>query len=302
MQSTPVLITGAAGLIGARVVELLAARGIQVVTTDLLAATGGMVAADLSDLGAVQRLFDLSIGSIIHCGAISGPMLGRNDPAGTVAVNVSGTVHLLEQARQRSLGRFVHCSSIAAYGATVGQPLPVPVSAPLAAPDVYGASKAAADGLVRAYVHDHGVDACCLRIGWVYGPRRRTRSLLHRVIRDALDGRPTVIEHDGSHAIQQIHVDDVAHGLIAAWDASDVAGRAFNLTAGVRHSMKDLVAIVAGLLPEARVSFTEGTSYQDVVQDLFDITATEAELGWKPAVPIEVGIASYIEWLREHEY
>jgi UDP-glucuronate 4-epimerase len=302
LQPAPVLVTGAAGLVGARVVELLSTRGIQVVPTDLFAAADGMAAADLSDPGAVERLFEASIGSIIHCGAISGPMLGRNDPAGTIAVNVSGTVHLLEQARRRRLGRFVHCSSIAAYGATAGQPVPVSVSAPLAAPDVYGASKAAADGLVRAYAHDHGVDACCLRIGWVYGPRRRTRSLLHRVIRDALDGRPTIIEHDGSHAIQQIHVDDVARGLIAAWDARDVAGRAFNLTAGVRHRMKDLAAIVAGLLPAARVSFTEGAVYQDVVQDLFDIADTEARLGWKPAVPIEVGIADYIEWLREHEY
>jgi nucleoside-diphosphate-sugar epimerase len=302
MAALPVLVTGANGLIGTRVIEYLRAENIPVLGTDLTDPSLGVpfVQADLADPSSIVALFNNRIGSAIHCGAISGPMIGQNDPSGTIAINVGGTVSLVEQFRQRRLGRFVHCSSIAAYGATgLG---PVKASEPLLATDIYGASKAAADILVHAYAKSHQLDAYILRIGWVYGPRRRTRSLLHRLIRNALDGQKTIIEHDGTYAIQLIHVDDVARGLISAWKAGSFRNRTFNLTSGTRYAMKDLASMVKAILPQADYEFTEGIAYPDVFQDLFSIEETKAALSWSPKVPLDAGIRDYVNWLRNHPH
>jgi len=306
----PILVTGAAGLIGRRVVEMLAADGRATLATDRARAVDETIAlepADLTDVAAVDRLVTPNLAGIIHCGGVSGPMLGRDDPAGTIAINVGGTVNLLERARRHGVGRqrsgrFVFCSSVSAYGATPAGMSLVPPSAPLAAVEIYGASKAAADILVRAYAGDYGLDAVVLRIGWVYGPRRRTRSLLHRLIRDALDGRPSRIEHDGKFHVPLIHVDDVARGLIAAFDQPHLSTCAFNLTAGTRTTMLALAEAARRQLPAAQIEFTPGVAYPDVGQALFDIGATCSELGWSPTVALDAGVADYVAWLREHEF
>ena len=306
MMNQAVLVTGAGGLIGSKVIEMLQALHVDVVATDLAHPNLGcpFLAADFMDLSSVTALFDHPFGSIIHCGAISGPMLGRDDPAGTIRVNVDGTVTLLEEVRKRRLGRFIYCGSIAAYGATgdVTGDGPIKTDAPLAAADIYGASKAAGEMMVRAYASEHGVDACMLRIGWVYGPKRRTRSLIYNLIRDALDGRQTVIAHDGKHAIQQVHVDDVARGLIKAWQSNDTKGRVFNLTGGVRHAMRDIAALVASIVPDTRYQFTDGIAYPDVVQSLFDISDTCRALDWKPRISLDAGIRTYADWLHNNEF
>jgi UDP-glucuronate 4-epimerase len=298
-----ILVTGAAGLIGRRVAEMLIADGRAVLATDRIALGDGTVPiepADLTDAAALDALVRRAAAGIIHCGAISGPMLGRDDPASTIAINVLGTVNLLECTRRLGGGRFVFCGSVSAYGATPAELSPVPVTAPLAAVGIYGASKAAADILVRAYASEHGIDAAALRIGWVYGPRRRTRSLLHRLIRDALDGRPSLIEHDGRYQVQMIHVDDVARGLIAAFDQPRMGVCAFNLTAGTRIAMSELGDAVRRQLPAAQIEFMPGVTHPDVEQALFDIGPTCSALAWSPRVTLDEGVAGYIDWLRTH--
>lgn len=304
-NSKSILVTGAAGLIGRRVAEMLVAAGQTVCGTDRTADSEypfEFVAADLIDTSAIDGLIRRGFGSVVHCGAISGPMLGRNDPAGTIAINVAGTVNLLEGSRRHGVGRFVFCSSVSAYGATPRGVTLVPPSAPLNAVDIYGASKAAADVFVRAYAGEQGLDAVVLRIGWVYGPRRRTRSLLHRLIRDALEGRPSRIEHDGQFHVPLIHVDDVAAGLIAALGKRDLKGRAFNLTTRSREQMSVLADIVRGHLPTADITFTPGVRYPDIEQATFDISETVTALGWSPQIAVCQGVALYIDWLRTNTH
>src|SRR5207248_2656633 len=129
------------------------------------------------------------------------------------------------------------------------------IDAPLAASDVYGASKAAGDLLVRAYARQHGVDGVALRIGFVYGPRRRTESFLATAIRDALAGRSTALADDGERPIQLVHVEDVAEALIAAYDTESVEPRAFNVTGGTLLTVRELAGLVRQCLPQARIAF-----------------------------------------------
>lgn len=100
-------------------------------------------------------------------------MLARDNPYLVCETNVVGTIHLMEAARQRKVGRFVFLSSASAFGTT--PPAPVPDDAPLRPQDLYGATKGACDLLLQGYRLQYGLDAIALRISNAYGPGRRTR-------------------------------------------------------------------------------------------------------------------------------
>lgn len=241
-------------------------------------------------------------GSIIHCGAASGPMVGRDHPAGVALVNVGGTVTLLEAARLFGISRFVHCSSIVAYGDThTGPGESVDERAPLRATDVYGASKAAADLMVQAYARQHGLDARIARIGWVYGPGRQTPGVVGSLLRNALDGRPTLLDHDGSYPVQLIHADDVASALVTLHDAGNVPQRAFNVTTGTHTPIRELAEIITAAIPAADVRFTSGSVLDDYNQGVFRTDALW-RLGWKPLVGLRQGLAAYQQWLSGNPF
>lgn len=302
----PILVTGASGLIGRVLVERLLATGRPVLPVDRVPvaedAGYAVTIAELTDVHRLHALVASGVDGIIHCGGISGPAVGRDHPAGVAAVNVGGTVNLLEAARLCGVRRFVFCSSIVAYGPTpAGQEL-VDETAPLTAiADVYGASKAAADLLVRAYATQHGLDARIGRIGWVYGPRRRTPSVLGNMMRSGLEGRPLVLDHDGAYPLQLVHVDDVVGGLLTLYDAAEAAGRAFNITGGTQTPMTALADLVAAALPGTDVRFTAGKVLPADHQGHFSLDALQG-LGWRPATSLAEGVASYAAWLKRHPY
>lgn len=299
------MVTGAGGLIGNSLVRRLRQAGRSVLAVDRVPpiddAGLDVSIAELTDVHRINALAAAGIDGIIHCGGISGPMLGRDHPAGMVAVNVGGTVNLLEAARLFAARRFVFCSSIVAYGATPAGQEAIDENAPLTATDMYGASKAAADLLVRAYAGQHGVDARVGRIGWVYGPRRRTPGVVGRLLRAALAGTPLTLEDDGSCPLQLVHVDDVAAALIALYDADGAAGLAFNITAGVQTPLAELASAIAAVVPGAEFRFTPGQSMNNVSQGRFNVAALE-ELGWRLSVGLPEGIAAYARWLAKNPY
>lgn len=302
----PILVTGAAGLIGRVVVERLVAAGRPVLPVDRVPASADagyvVTTAELTDVHRLHELVASGIDGIIHCGGISGPAVGRDHPAGVAGVNVGGTVTLLEAARLCRVRRFVFCSSIVAYGATPAGLDVVDEAAPLTATaDIYGASKAAADLLVRAYGEQHGLDIRIGRIGWVYGPRRSTPSVLGSMMRSCLAGRPLTVEHDGTFPLQLVHVDDVATGLLTLYDSEPAGGRAFNITGGTQLSVTALADLVVAAIPGAEIGFTPGTPLRADRQGLFSVVALQG-LGWRPRVTLTEGIARYADWLRLHPF
>jgi len=163
-----ILVTGANGFIGRAVASALVQQGRCVIGTDLSIGNKTefpVIAGDLRNRNALEIVMRESrVTAILHCGAVSGPMLARDDPELICRVNIEGTINVLECARTLGVSRVVFCSSCGVYG-NAG-PAPVGEDASFAATDIYGASKAAGDMLVRAYAAQHGVDGICLRV-WV---------------------------------------------------------------------------------------------------------------------------------------
>jgi UDP-glucuronate 4-epimerase len=301
-MSEVVLVTGAEGLIGHAVAKRLLASGAEVIGMDQRiedAASLGCptIEADLGDMHALYGAFmEHGCRTIVHCGAISGPMLARDAPELLFRTNVTGTLNLLEAARHARARRFVFCSSLMVYGANDGSPLDE--DSPLLPSDAYGASKVAAEAIVDAYAAHHGLDAVSARLAWVYGPRRRTPCGLRTMLTDALAGRPTKLESGLSAVRQYVHVDDVAAALLALVEAPHLPRRAYNVSGGDFRPFLEVVDAVRRLFPSADITVGDEEDPDDPPMGPLSIAAIVADIGWKPSVPLPEGLANYAEWLR----
>jgi nucleoside-diphosphate-sugar epimerase len=297
-----VLITGAAGFIGQALARRLVHQGRPVLGVDRRApGPRPPFPFELWEIGDIRRLDALieefAIERIVHCGAVSGPMLGRDQPHATCRVNIMGTADVLELARVHGLKRFVYCSSCAVYGDTGAGP--VTEDAPIAATDIYGSTKAAGDLIVRAFCAQFDVDAVCLRICWAYGPGRTAPCVIRTMLEDALSGRPTRLEYGDGFFRQFIYIEDVVDAVIAALDADEVRQRAYNVTGGERIALDALGNMISEALPAADILLGQGPDPHDSYQELFEISAIGHDLGWQPRTPLERGIRRYSEWLQK---
>jgi UDP-glucuronate 4-epimerase len=301
-----ILVTGAAGMIGFSVAHALAASGRAVLGTDVESppepATFPFERADLRDFARLQAIAGSNVDAIIHCGAISGPMLGKDRPKDLVDINVGGTINVLEIARLTRARRFVYCSTCMAYGHTPDGLSRVSESAPLRANDTYGASKAAAEYMVNAFIRANSVDAVSLRLCWVYGPRRRTDCLVNRLIVDARGGKTTTLPFGGGFHRQFVYVDDVVDALRLALDAKVLPKRVYNVTGGQRFTFDEIAGVAGQTVLGVRTAFAPGADPDDYLQQRFNIDAIGADLGWRPKHDLASGVAAYARWLEGHAF
>jgi UDP-glucuronate 4-epimerase len=290
-----ILLTGAAGLIGRVLHKRLVERGNTVIAVDRLEGPD-IIACDLTE---VHRLHELGAEAeaVLHCGAISGPMVARDNPHLIVQSNIVGTANILELARIRKMRRVVFLSSVSAYGNTPAGIDPVPEDVVLSPTSVYGASKVAGEALINAYYRQHGVDGISLRPAWVYGPGRTTACAIRTMIEDAQAGRRTHFPFGRDFYRQYVHVDDVADAVLLALDAAHFVQRAYTITGDSFLTLAQVAETVRKVLPDADITMEAGRDPVDDVQARFDISAAVSDLGCRPRIALEDGIRSYAAWL-----
>ena len=305
MAGDAILVTGAAGLIGFTLAAKLQAAGRTVIGMDQVTPVEDFdfpfIAADLGDVHKLYQALDRGAEGIVHCGAVSGPMLLLDNPRAIVEANLIGSANIFEAARQRGLRRVVYCSSTSAYGEHPADLGICSEAVALNAVDVYGATKAGGDILARAYAAQHGLDAVVLRFSWVYGPRRRTDCLIRELIRDALDGRASRHAFGPGFLRQYVYIEDVVDACIAAYDSAEVGGRAFNITGGTRASFEYISRAVRAAVPAAEI-VNQGSEGADLHHAPMDLSAAREVLGWAPKYSLEEGVRAYAEWLEGHDY
>lgn len=293
-----ILVTGAAGLIGAALLRRLAADGHALVATDARKASVPVSAhfevADLTDRAALAALLQKhAIDTVIHCGAISGPMVAADNPHLVAAVNVGGTLNLAEAGRKAGVTRFLALSSTSVYGlqATLN---PVTEDAPLNATDVYGASKIAMEAILRAYRYDLGVPTIVLRIASVYGPGRTTDCFIRDLIRSAAAGTAISLFDEGGFRRQIIHIDDVTRGIVQSISAEFWNDFAYNIGGGEWLTERELAALAARILPRLQVAAVPAPARCiDGYMGPLDFSRASAAFGYAPQIGISQGIASY---------
>jgi len=316
-----ILVTGGAGFIGSHLIErLLAAGREKIVCLDsfndyydpalkrehiaLFAADPrvSVVEASFCDAPAMQRLFaDQAVSQVVHLGAYAGVRRSVVEPLIYQHHNVSGTVALLEAARQHPVERFLLASSSTVYGR--GAAIPFQEDAPLGVPmSPYGASKRAAELFGLTYHGLYGVPVVCLRPFSVYGPRVRP-DLAVAIFAEAVEtGHPLPLFGDGSIRRDLTHVDDICRGLIAALeaDASAVCGQCINLGHNDPIEVRRLIEIIEQAVGRRANIEHRPEVPGDMPITYADLSKAQKLLGYQPQVPIEEGIRDYIQWRREH--
>jgi UDP-glucuronate 4-epimerase len=296
--SKPILVTGASGLIGDKVRQILEERGDKVTAVDRQAVSdtfGPVIECDLNDIYRIHGLAGDGLSGVIHCGAYSGPMVASDNPVSMVQVNIVGTANMLEVARIHGGKRFIYCSSTSAYGPT--PPGPVPEDVVMKPSTVYGASKVAGEQLVNAFASQYGLNGASLRLSWVYGPRRTTDCMIRTMVTDAQVGRPTRVPFGRDFPRQYIYVADAAGALVKAFDKTDLPKRVYTVTGGSHKTLGQIADIVRAQFPKADIELGAGSDPVDDIQHEFDISAARRDLGYAPRYDLEQGIREYAGWL-----
>jgi nucleoside-diphosphate-sugar epimerase len=306
------LVTGGAGFIGSHLAQALAERGDRVrVFDDLssgrrenLQAAGGrveLVVGDLADAGAV-RAACRGVAGIFHEAAQVSVPQSLADPARSYAVNVSGTLHVLEGARQEGVGRVVFAASSAAYGES--EALPKVESMPTAPLSPYASGKVAGEQLMSVWGSAFGLGTVSLRYFNVFGPRQVDDSPYTGVIaifaKALLEGRRPTIYGDGEQTRDFNYVSNVVQANLLAMDRRDLpSGVLINVGGGERITINQLFATMAGHLGSDLVPQYAPARAGDVRHSLASLERARSLLGYAPEVHWRTGLARTVDWYRE---
>lgn len=302
---TPVLVTGARGFLGPRVVTALRNMGYPVVeynreaVPDPESAGHTVVQGELEDIPRLLRVMKAyGVRRIAHLAAQSHPDVSLDAPWATLYGNVMGTIGLLEAARATGVLRVVLIGSESAYGITADVP-ELGEDAPLLPTTPYGVSKAAVDHLGHVYRTRFQQDTIVLRIGQIYGPGQRLSEDVQELIRMALDKGAITLESGRDQELELVHVDDAARAVVLALAAGSHVSTSYNISGG-QTTLGEVAEIVAQATGTSAFVGPGRKGYD--FRAPFARERARAELGFEARIRLAEGVASYAAWLREHRF
>ncbi len=307
-MSRKFLVTGGAGFIGSHITTALVERGDSVAVLDNLstgkrenlAHLGDQVTfyeGCLLDRKIVEQALD-GVEVVYHQAALASVPRSVKEPLETNAACVTGTVNLLDAARQAGVRRVVYAGSSSAYG---DQPnmskretdLPSPLSP-------YAAAKLAAELYCKSFTSTYGLETVVIRYFNVFGPRQDPNSEYSAVIpifvTKMVRGERPTIYGNGLQSRDFTFIDNVVQGNLAAADAPDAVGRSINVACGTQFTLLQLVAAINQTLDTQIEPIFEDARVGDVRESLADITVARAVLDYEPQVTFDEGLQRSIEY------
>jgi nucleoside-diphosphate-sugar epimerase len=300
------LITGGAGFIGSALVRRLRDEGVAVrILDDLssgrrenLAGLRGDLRFHRSDVRDLRAVADAvrGVDAVFHLAAVASVQQSIVDPLRTHAVNVGGTLTVLEAARAAGVPRVVLACSAAAYGANLA--LPLSEEEPAAPISPYGLHKRMCEQLGALYTAERGLDVAALRFFNVYGPRQdpagEYAAVVPKFIEAMTAGRAPTIHGDGTQTRDFCFVEDVARALHLAAGAPDAPGRVINIGAGTETSLLDLVAAINGALGTALAPHFTPRRTGDIHRSCAAVSRARSVLGFAASVGLDEGLGRAI--------
>ncbi len=293
------LITGAAGFLGSALAEELAHEGHQVRALDNLSTGNPQVLSpdvhftrgDVNDRPKLWTLLQ-EVDCVYHLAARVSVPESVLYPREYNAVNVSGTVSLMEAMRDVGVRRVILASSGAVYGEQTEQPLKENAIPDPRSP--YAVSKVSAEHYVRTIGKLWGMDTVCLRIFNAFGPGQHLPPshppVVPHFLRQALRGGTLVAHGDGEQTRDYVFVDDVVRAMVAAATAPSVNGLVINVGSGTETSVRELIRKVGEAVDrDVDALFNTATS-GGVSRMRADLTLAEQKLNYKPSITLEEGL------------
>ncbi|MBK8870678.1 MAG: NAD-dependent epimerase/dehydratase family protein [Elusimicrobia bacterium] len=291
------VVTGGLGFIGSHLAEALLAREIQTTIVDnastgrhenirtfanhpLLTVLQADVASD--DLAGGFGNADV----VFHLAGLADIVPSIQRPMDYCRTNITGTLRVLEAARQAKVSRVVYAASSSCYG--LPDIFPTPETAPIRPQYPYALSKWMGEEAVHHWGRVYGLKTTSLRLFNVYGPRSRTTGAYGAVfgvfLAQKLAEKPLTIVGDGTQQRDFIYVSDVVEAFLAAGE-STLSREVFNVAGGNPVAVNTLAGLVGG----SRVEIPKRPGEPDVTHG--DITKIKSALGWAPRVSFEQGVA-----------
>ncbi len=305
-----ILVTGGAGFIGSHVVDAYIEAGHDVVVVDNLH-TGKrenvnprarFYEVDIRDVAALEEIFAREQPEIVnHQAALANVRESMEKPREYADVNVIGSIALLELSRAHGVRKFIYAST---GGAVYGEPefLPVTEDHPINPLDNYGASKHAVEHYLYLYRHNYGLDYTILRYPNVYGPRQDPLGeaggiaiFTGRMLR----GETCIINGSGEQQRDFLYVGDVARANVLSLDRG--SGGIYNLGWGIGVDINTLFQRLAEAVGYTREPVHGPPKLGEVFRIYLDASKAARELGWKPEVPLDEGLALTVAYFRERE-
>ncbi|GAB2680312.1 dTDP-glucose 4,6-dehydratase [Saccharopolyspora gloriosae] len=312
-----VLITGGAGFIGSHYARQLLGGAYpefadaEVVVLDKLTYAGNranlstvaddprlrFVQGDICDAALVGELMR-GVDVVVHFAAeshVDRSILGASD---FVLTNVVGTDTLLQAALAAEVGKFVHVSTDEVYGSIDEGSWPE--EHPLEPNSPYSAAKAGSDLLARAYFRTHGLPVCVTRCSNNYGPYQFPEKMLPLFITNLLDGKQVPLYGDGGNVRDWLHVTDHCRGIQLVAE-SGRPGEMYNIGGGTELTNRELTErLLTELGADASMVRPVADRKGHDRRYSVDHAKISAELGYRPTVDFDEGLAGTIRWYREN--
>ena len=306
---TRYLVTGGAGFIGANLAAALVRLGHQVRILDnfstglrenlRVAPDAEVVEGDVRSYHIVREAVD-GVDFVLHQAALPSVPRSVRDPITTSDVNITGTLNVLNAARDAKVRRLVFASSSSVYGDNPVLPkheglVPAPLSP-------YAVSKLAAEHYCRVYTTLYGFETVILRYFNVFGPHQSPRSeyaaVIPRFIDRIANDEPPVIYGDGRQTRDFTFVENVVAANVAACHRDGIQGRVFNVAAGRQISLLDLVSVLSALVRREVQPVFKPARPGDVKHSYASIQAAREALGYEPSVDLRNGLARMVNGAR----
>src|SRR5262245_57851905 len=308
------LVTGGAGFIGSHLVDrLLAKNPAKVVCVDnfdefydpstkranidrcLNNQAYRLVEADIRDYSALKQIFsDQHFDAIIHLAAKAGVRPSVSDPRSYIAVNVDGTMNLLDLAERNGVKKFIFGSTSSVYGPNAIPPFRE--DAPLAPISPYAATKASGEMLAHTYSHLYGLQVVCLRFFTVYGARQRPDLAIHKFARLISSRLPVPVYGDGQAERDFTYIDDIMQGVMAAIDYDASPFEIINLGESQTITVNQMIEMLEAALGQKAIIEPRPPQPGDMPRTYADITTAKVLLNYRPTTPIELGIRKFADW------
>jgi dTDP-glucose 4,6-dehydratase len=303
-----IVITGAAGFIGSHLSETLLDRGHSVVGIDNLL-TGDL--ANIAHLAGRDFVFvkhdvtnfiyvDGPVDVVLHWASPASPIDYLEWPIPTLKVGALGTHKALGLAKAKK-ARFVLASTSEVYGDPLEHPQRESYWGnvnPVGPRGVYDEAKRFAEAMTMAYHRYHGVDAKIVRIFNTYGPRMRIRDgrAVPTFIGQALRGEDVTIFGEGSQTRSFCYISDLVAGILKLMDSP--LNEPVNIGNPHEMSIEEMARLIIEMTGSSSRLVFKPLPTDDPKVRRPDITRARTLLGWEPAVPLEQGLMSTIEYFR----
>jgi len=330
-----ILVTGAAGFIGFYTARQLLERGDTVVGLDnfndyydvsLKEARAKildgyddfkMVRIDLADREAMEALFATEkFDRVVHLAAQAGVRYSIENPHSYIESNIVGTLHVLEGCRHNDVEQLTYASSSSVYGANTTMPFSVHqnVDHPLA---LYGATKKANELMAHTYSHLYQIPTTGLRFFTVYGPWGRPDMALFLFTKNILAGKPIDVFNYGNHRRDFTYIDDIVEGVVRVLDkiaapnpdwsgdmpdsaSSTAPYRLYNIGNNQPVELMHYIEVLEECLGKKAQKNMLPLQQGDVPATYADVADLVRDVGYKPDMSVEQGIANFVDWYKDY--